>query len=253
MKTTLPATLALLLAFLPPAARAFTAFDASTNAPYAETGWNIGDNGGAGFDDWRGMGSAIPNHSIAQGFSIYANAGVGEAAIGRSFADGVVLDSGTFAVSATHDFTERFSGFALYSSGDTEILRWGVTTGEASEGTYAGFWYALGAGGQTVYAPIARIYDTATPVRADYSISWSVFSSGMTVDLSTASESYTDTFHLTLDTSSAVTAVAALVAGSDSQDTLHFDNLQVSGHAVPEPSTLALLLLGTLAIRSLRR
>lgn len=244
--------LALLLALLPPPARAFTATDASTNAPYAtQETWNLGDNGGTGFGEWRQMGAAEPNRFLdANGFAIYANAGVGEAAIGRSFADDLALASGSFSVTATHGSTSSFSGFALYSANDTELFRWGVTTAEADAGTYPGFWYAIGAGGQTIYEPIDRIYDPDTPVTADYSISWSVFSSGMNIDLSITTDSSPITRQLTLETSSAVTSIAALVAGSTQAETLHFDTLAVEGRAVPEPSTLALLLLGSLALRS---
>ncbi len=250
MKTPLPIALALLLALLPPAARAFTATDASTNEPYAsQATWNLGDNGGTGFGEWRKIGTE-PNRSLDQGFAIYANAGVGEAAIGRSFADGAALASGTFSVTATHGSISSFSGFALYSANDTELLRWGVTTAEADAGTYPGFWYAIGAGGQTIYEPIVRIYDPDTSVTSDYSISWSVFSTGMNIDLSITSDSSPVTRQLTLDNSSAVTSIAALVAGSTQAETLHFDNLSVEGRAVPEPSTLALLLLGSLALRS---
>lgn len=254
MKTHLPTALALLLALLPSAARAFTATDASTNEPYAsQATWNLGDNGGTGFGEWRQIGTE-PNRSLDQGFAIYGNDGVGDAAIGRSFAGGTALESGTFSVSATHDSAAHFSGFALYASGDTELLRWGVTTAEADTGTYPGFWYALGAGGQTVYAPIERIHDDPyTPVAADYSISWSVFSSGMNIDLSITSDSSTITRQLSLDNSSAVTSIAALVAGSSQAETLHFDNLSVTGQTVPEPSTLSLLLLGVLVLRPRRR
>ena len=245
--------LALLALLLPPAARAFTATDASTNEPYAtQETWNLGDNGGTGFGEWRQVGSsATPNRSLdADGFAIYANAGVGEAAIGRSFADDLSLASGSFSVTATHDSTAHFSGFALYAANDTELFRWGLTTAEAADGTYPGFWYAIGAGGQTVYEPIDRIYDPETPVTADYSISWSVFSTGMNIDLSIASDTSPITRQFSLDNSSAVTSIAALVAGSTQAETLHFDTLSVEGRAVPEPSTLALLLLGTLALSS---
>ena len=252
MKTHLPTALALLLALLPSAASAFTATDASTNEPYATGYWDLGDNGGTGFGEWRQIGTE-PNRSLDQGFAIYGNDGVGDAAIGRSFAGGTALESGTFSVSATHDSAAHFSGFALYASGDTELLRWGVTTAEADAGTYPGFWYALGAGGQTVYDPIERIYDTDTPVTADYSISWSVFSSGMNIDLSITSDSSTITRQLSLDNSSAVTSIAALVGGSAWAESLHFDNLSVTGQTVPEPSTLSLLLLGVLVLRPRRR
>lgn len=254
MKTHLSTALALLLALLPSAARAFTATDASTNEPYAsQATWNLGDNGGTGFGEWRQIGTE-PNRSLDQGFAIYGNDGVGDAAIGRSFAGGTALESGTFSVSATHDSAAHFSGFALYASGDTELLRWGVTTAEADTGTYPGFWYALGAGGQTVYAPIERIHDDPyTPVAADYSISWSVFSSGMNIDLSITSDSSTITRQLSLDNSSAVTSIAALVGGSARAESLHFDNLSVTGQTVPEPSTLSLLLLGVLVLRPRRR
>ncbi len=245
--------LALLLALLPPAARAFTATDASTNAPYAtQETWNLGDNGGTGFGEWRQVGSAAtPNRSLdADGFAIYANAGVGEAAVGRSFADDLALSSGTFSVTATHGSISSFSGFALYAANDAEIFRWGITTAEAADGTYPGFWYAIGAGGQTIYEPIDRIYDPETPVTADYSISWSVFSTGMNIDLSITSDSSPVTRQFSLDNSSAVTSIAALVAGSTQAETLHFDTLSVEGPTIPEPSTLALLLLGSLALRS---
>jgi hypothetical protein len=247
--------LALLALLLPPPARAFTATDASTNAPYAQTGqWNLGDNGGTGFGEWRQVGSAAtPNRSLdADGFAIYANAGVGEAAVGRSFADDLALSSGTFSVTATHGSISSFSGFALYAANDAEIFRWGITTAEAADGTYPGFWYAIGAGGQTIYEPIDRIYDPETPVTADYSISWSVFSTGMNIDLSITSDSSPVTRQFSLDNSSAVTSIAALVAGSTQAETLHFDNLSVEGPAVPEPSTVALLLLGTLVLRPRR-
>lgn len=260
MKTLLPTALALLLALLPPAARAFTASDASTNQPYAsQEAWYLYDNGGTGFTGWSQVGSsATPNLSINEntGFSIYANAGVGEAAIGRSFTNGIALESGTFSASATHDFADHFSGFALYASGDTELLRWGVTTTENHEtgAPATGFWYAPLAGGSPDYVLLASASDDdIIDSRISYSVTWSVVGSSLSVDLSIASDPLSDTFRLTLDTSSAVTAVAALVAGSNPQDTLHFDNLRAEGPVVPEPSTLALLLLGAFALRFRRK
>ncbi len=256
MKTPLSTALALLLALLPPAARAFTATDASTNEPYAsQTTWNLRDNGGTGFGEWRKIGTE-PNRSLDQGFAIYANAGVGEAAIGRSFANDLALASGTFSVSATHDSTAHFSGFALYSANDTELLRWGVTTAENREtgAPSTGFWYApLSAGTPDYVLLSAASSDDILSSRISYSVTWTLVESSISVDLSVASSPLTDTFHLTLDTSSAVTSIAALVTGSDPQEPLHFDNLFVEGRAVPEPATLALLLLGTLALRPLRR
>lgn len=244
----------LILALSAVPGRAFTASDASTNEPYAsQTTWDLGDNGGSGFGDWRLLGDAEPNRSLDRGFAIYAQSGVGVEAIGRSFANDLALASGTFSVSATHDSTTHFSGFALYTSGDTELLRWGVTTTEADAGTYPGFWYALGAGGQTVYVPIERIYDAGVSVTAGYSISWSVFSGGTTIDLSIDSDYYTGTRRIDLDNSSAVTSIAALVGGSTQAESLHFDNLSVTGQTVPEPSTLSLLLLGVLVLRPCRR
>ncbi len=249
--------LALLLALLPPAARAFTATDASTNEPYAQTGqWNLGDNGGTGFGEWRQMGAAEPNRSLdANGFAIYANAGVGEAAIGRSFADGLALASGSFSVTATHDSPTHFSGFALYAANDTELLRWGVTTAENREtgAPSTGFWYAPLATGTPDYVLLAAASsDDILSSRISYSVTWTLVETGLSVDLSVSSSPLADTFRLTLDTSSAVTSIAALVAGSTQAETLHFDNLSAEGPAVPEPATIALLLLGTLVLRPRR-
>ena len=230
------------------------AFTASDEAKNYGGEWNIGDNHGSGFAPWRKSDSAdLPSRSVnaTDGFAIYAQSGVGVEAVARSFADGIALESGTFKVSATHDSAENFSGFALYSAGDTEILRWGLSTEENTEaggGFATGFWYFRNGQSTLIHA-----IGTGAPVAADYSISWELLSSGMFVKLSIASESYTGDLDLTLDSSSAVTAIAALVAGSDPGDTLHFDNLSVSGRAVPEPSTLALLLLGALALRPRRR
>ena len=226
-------------------------FTASDEAKNYGGEWNIGDNHGSGFAPWRQIASAdLPSRSVnaTDGFAIYAQSGVGVEAVARSFADGIALESGTFKVSATHDSAENFSGFALYSAGDTEILRWGLST-EENGGRYdTGFWYFRN--GQ---ATLIRTIDASAPIDADYTISWSLLSSGMAIDLSVTSGGDIDKLHLTFDNSSAVTAIAALAAGSDPEDTLHFDNLSVEGHAVPEPSTLALLLLGALALRPRRR
>ena len=235
-------------------------FSASDVAANYGGEWSLGDNRGSGFDGWRQITSAEPpNRAVdaTEGFAIYAQSGEGVEAIGRSFADGIALESGNFKVSATHDSSEKFSGFALYSAsgtgGDTEILRWGLAKDEKAEGGYAtGFWYFRNGQSTLIYAPDPSTPISA-PVAADYSISWTLLSSGMAIDLSIASDVYTDTLHLTLDTSSAVTAVAALVAGSTQAETLHFDNLEVTGRAVPEPATLALLLLGALALRPRRK
>ena len=234
-----------LLSVAPSRADLFTASDVSANEPYAsQENWNLGDNGGSGFEGWRQIG-AEPSRSLdSGGFAISGDGGAG-----RSFANGTALATGTFSVQATHDTQStisHFSGFALYSAGDTEILRWGVGTAEDRDDGVdkTGFWYSIGTGGQNDYTLIART-DT-TPLAADYSISWSVFSSGMAIDLSINSGTYTR--HLDLDNSSAVTAIGALIAGSSQSETLHFDNLEVEGLAVPEPSTLILLLLGTLAL-----
>lgn len=250
--------LAILALLLPLPARAFTATDASTNEPYAETGqWNLGDNGGTGFTGWSQVGSAAtPNRSLDNGFAIYANAGVGEAAIGRTFADGTALATGQFSVDAAHGSADAFSGFALYAANDTELLRWGVTTAENREtgAPATGIWYAPLAGGSPGYTLLsASSSEDILSSRIAYSVTWTLVESRLSVDLSVSSTPLTDTFHLTLDTSSAVTAVAALVAGSTQAETLHFDNLSVEGSIVPEPSALALLLLGTLALRPRRR
>ena len=230
---------------------ATTTFTASDKAENYDGNWALGDNHGTGFDVWRQVAPAeLPSRSVDdQGFAIYAQSGVGVEAIGRSFADGTALESGTFKVSATHDSSEHFSGFAIYGAGDAEIFRWGLATAEDREsgGDATGFWYFRD--GQST---LIRTIDAGEPLAADYSISWSVLASGMSIDLSIASSPYDDTLHLTLDTSSAVTAVAALVAGSTQAETLHFDNLEVTGRAVPEPATLALLLLGALALRPRR-
>lgn len=252
MKNRLPIALALLLALLPPGARAFTATDASTNEPYAsQTTWNLGDNGGTGFGDWRQIVSEPSRSLDAQGFAISGAGGVG-----RAFLDGtsapVSLPSGTFSVDARHGFADSFSGFALLADGDTELIRWGVTTTEDRETGQepTGLWYAPLADGTPRYDLLASLSsEDILNSRTTYSITWSVCDTGLSVDLSVTSVSLTDTFHLTLDTSSVVTSIAALVAGSTQSDTLHFDNLSVEGRAVPEPSTLALLLLGTLALR----
>lgn len=228
-------------------------FAASDKAENYGGNWNLGDNCGTGFGKWRQVASAdLPSRSISdQGFAIYAQSGVGVEAIGRSFADDIALESGTFKVSATHDSSEHFSGFALYSDGDREILRWGLTTAEDTEaggGNATGFWYFRN--GQST---LIHTIEAGGPVSADYSISWTLLSSGMSVKLSIASDAYTDTLHLSLDNSSAVTAIAALVAGSAQSETLHFDNLEVSGRAVPEPATILLLSLGTFLLATRRR
>ena len=227
----------------------FKAWDASTN--YTEY-FNLGDNGGEGFDGWRQMGAAeLPSRSINdQGFSIYAQSGEGVEAVGRSFSNNTALVSGSFSVTAIHDSASSFSGFALYTAGDSELLRWGVTTAENREtGEYAtGFWYAPLAAGTPDYVLLsAASSDDILSSLISYSVTWRLVESSLSVELSMTSSPLTDTFHMTLDTSSAVTSIAALVAGTAQSESLHFDNLQVSGHAVPEPSTLALLLLGTLA------
>lgn len=228
----------------------FTAFDKAEN--YGGD-WALGQKDDSGFAPWREVaGAYLPSRAVNdQGFSIYAQSGGGVEAIGRSFAGDIALESGTFSVQATHDSVDHFSGFALYSSGDTEILRWGLDTAENTEagGGYAtGFWYFRN--GQST---LIHTIDARGGVAADYSISWSILSSGMSVDLTIASGDYTDTLHLTLDNSSAVTAIAALVAGSDPEETLHFDTLSVEGRAVPEPATLALLLLAGPALFLSRR
>ena len=249
-----------------PAATApsFTASDNSRNKPYASSGnWNRGDNGGTGFGEWRQVGStALPNRSIDESkcFSMYANAGVGEAAIGRSFADGIALESGTFTVDAAHDSTANFSGFAIYGgdTGETELFRWGVATKEnPNTGAPAtGFWYGLNEGGTIAYSLIASAPAETLQSRIDYSLTWTLLDGNLDINLAIKSktdEPWTDTFHRTLDTSSAITAIAAIATGSDPDDTLHFDNLSVEGRAVPEPATILLLSLGTLLLATRRR
>jgi hypothetical protein len=256
MKTPLPIALALLLALLPPAARAFTATDASTNEPYAsQTTWNLGDNGGTGFGGWRQIVSEPSRGLDAQGFAISGAGGVGRAFLDDASAP-VSLPSGTFSVDAWHGFADSFSGFALLADGDTELIRWGVTTTEDRETGQepTGLWYAPLADGTPRYNLLAPLSsEDILNSRTTYSITWSVCDTGLSVDLSVTSVALTDTFHLTLDTSSAVTSIAALVAGSTQSDTLHFDNLSVTGPAVPEPATLSLFLLGTLILRPFRR
>ena len=245
----------LILALSAVPCRAFTASDASTNEPYAsQTTWNLGDNGGTGFGDWRQIVSEPSRGLDAQGFAISGAGGVGRAFLDDASAP-VSLPSGTFSVDARHGFADSFSGFALLADGDTELIRWGVTTTEDHETGQepTGLWYAPLADGTPRYNLLAPLSsEDILNSRTTYSITWSVCDTGLSVDLSVTSVSMSDTFHLTLDTSSSVTSIAALVAGSAQSETLHFDNLEVSGRAVPEPATILLLSLGTLLLATRR-
>ena len=233
----------------------FTASDASTNATYAGGEWNLGDNGGEGFGEWRQIGdNNAPNRDIEDGGFAFYEAGV----LGRSFEGDVVLGTGTFKADALHSYTDRFSGFVLYCPGDEEIVRWGVTRTEDPNGSYrTGFWYAIDGGGQTEYQ--LGLEAEAQPIlqtRLDYSLTWNSMDSGKTaISLSVGvGETTWASVQTVLEAAKAVSAIGILVEGTSHQSNpLLVDNLSVTGVIVPEPGTVSLVLLGSAAIAAWRR
>lgn len=232
----------------------FKASDSSANY----TDWGIGAEGGENFGAWRQADEQSPTFiALSGGFAISEAGG-----IGRSFANGVALESGMFSVDAKHDFTDNFSGFAIYGgeNGDIEIFRWGVTTTEDREGGTGdptGFWYAVGTGGQHDYRLIAEYSsEQILQTRLTYSLTWSTISGGLSLNLDITDAMNDRVGSKSLDVLTeytTVTAIAAIVAGTTEKDTLHFDNLSVEGRAVPEPATILLLSLGTFLLATRRR
>ncbi len=234
-------------------AEVFTASDASTDPAYAVGEWFVGDNGGTGFGEWRQIGNNnAPNHDINDGFAFYA-----DGVLGRSFEGEVVLGTGTFKAEALHGYTDRFSGFVLYGTGDQEIVRWGITRAEDPGGSArTGFWYATGSG-QTLYQLGGEAdSESLLQTRLDYSLTWESMDSGKTaisLSVGAGGTSWADV-STTLEGIQGVNAIGILVDGTSHEShPLRVDNLSVTGVIVPEPGTLSLVVLGTAAIAAWRR
>lgn len=230
------------------------AWDSATNEPYATAdNWAMGDNGGVGFDGWRQIGDSAPMRSIADGAFVASYDG----GAGRSLS--TALSSGSFEVSATHGFVSKFSGFALYSASDVELIRFGVTTDEDRETArenVVGFWYCTTASsGVNRYVLFGESSSSAicdNPI--DYTISWNFLNSDMSFSISAVGEGISASIeNLVLPSiTEPVGAVGVLIAANSTADSLKFNNLSVTG-AVPEPATISLLSLGALFLWARRR
>ena len=230
----------------------FSAHDEASN--YDTTlPWNLGENGGSGFNAWKAMGGDDPSRDFVGAGNDKQFAIARDGDVGRTFENGVQLDSGEFTVSADHTFTADFSGFAVYGGGYdtglTELIRWGVAKREDSEDggrMKTGFWYAT-SGGEAGYCFFGNLGNDVESVSVDYQLTWTSLGNGLefTIDASEAGGGALLASTTTrLENVAAVSGVGALALTSSGRNYLRFDNLNVEGHVVPEPGTVSLLLFG---------
>lgn len=230
----------------------FSASDNAANYGRQET-WEIGDNGGKGFGGWIQLGDSLPSRSFQNDHFAVSNDG----GVGRPFEHGEKLDSGTFTASAIHEFSDAFSGFAVYGYGDDpkdgykELLRWGITSVDDRTGLCT----AINHTGRNdyVFFETGVFEEGQSQVAVDYTLTWSAYTGGL--EFSVEAKVGGDTYgvgQLKVVGAKAVAAIGVLTASNSGGKAFLFDNLAVEGHIIPEPGTLSLLLLGS-ALLALRR
>jgi hypothetical protein len=232
----------------------FSATDAATNYLYeGQTSWGSSIGYGEHWGGWITPGQTEPARTFRKEDFAVSVDGV----YARTFENNAKLDSGKFEVSASHEFSDKFSGFGVYGDAGEELLRWGVTTDD--NGTVAWFCYALATGGQNNYQffknPDAHFAATAdNPVNVDYALTWEAIDAGLQFQVAATwnGTTYTSGW-LEVVGAQAVSAVGVLTAGGSESKFLRFDDIRVEGHVIPEPGTVSLLLLGVAVLGARRR
>lgn len=236
----------------------FTAADSSSEEVYKDAETWVGLNGGSGFSKWEvRSGEAVDDYSDEQyneGDFTLASGDGGEAAVGRDLTQ--ALSSGTFEVEVWHGTTtDDFRGMAVYGTERDELLRWGIQDD--------GFYYSLDGGGKYTLFPDGRYKPADSTVPVVYSLTWSSVDTGLQFELAgqfSGWEMEWSPFTVGLkEGARAVGGIGVLVSGSEKDVEgkemagMGFDNLRVTGKAVPEPGTAGLLLAGAAVVAGLKR
>lgn len=239
----------------------FAAGDSSGDAVYADAERWVGLNGGTNFTAWevrRGdAANVVDDFSDEPGnmgdFTLASGDGT-EVGVGRDMVQ--ALSGGALQIDVWHGTRmDHFRGVAVYGTGQDELLRWGVVEGVG---------YCFSFDGGTTYRGV--IDDTSVldwPVR--YMLTWECLTSGLQFSLSgtlTGLPGGEQALWSGVDLgvvsgARAVGGIGVLVSGSGDgmggNEGMAFDNLSVTGEAVPEPGTVGLLLAGAAAMAGLRR
>jgi hypothetical protein len=205
-----------------------------------------GQNGGAGFDAWvqieQGMFASMFLADAVDADHIRSWGMSGTYALGRGLQD--TLDEGIWNFSAFHGATvNSFSGFTLRTSVENdafatgEILRVGLIDGVLNYSTDQGDTYTSGDSA-----------DDWRDMNVQYSILWSTVSGNFSLTVS--AENDPDLSESMAGTQLAIgDPVAMLGVGifeNTTSEQLRFDDFQIS--VIPEPTTLAFVLAGSLLL-----
>lgn len=224
---------------------------ASDNAGNYGGVWSNGSNGGTGFTVWDLSGnnndsttnfagyflasSTAGSGDINTGgnsFGIYANPATAFANANRGFAQGDLLSGQTFSLQLAVNFRNGNKGLNLYS-GTTQLFNFNVG------GDNYSFTPAGGTGTNLSFAYQADSVFTLSFTRTI----------GTAFDVSivrTSNAGGTETFSQSFDFGASINNFRLYNSGTDdggAANNLYFNNLAIS--AVPEPTTLSLVAIGT--------
>ncbi len=210
-----------------------------------------GQNGGSGFTDWvqieQGMAASMFLANPIDGESIRSWGLSGTYALGRGLVD--PLNEGIFSTLASYGSSvNAFAGFSLRTSLDPddfaagEILRFGLINGAINYSTDQGDTYT-DIESMTVWRGMTL----------RYSVLWSTQLGSFSLTVSAFGDpGLTETVTGSLATGNPVAMLGVGIFESNTDRQLLFDDFQVT--TIPEPSSLAFLLLGGLWLkRSYRR
>ena len=240
----------------------FTATDSA--APYDDRGlstWGRSDAGGNdigdGFGEWF-EGDFMPTRTFRTDNISHATqfSASGYGTVGRAFENGVQLVDGKFTVSAEHEFFDEFSGFSVYSddvgTGYAELLRWGLMTKDNTLGFCLGTFHDGFVEYELLQSVALGFGETFLAV--DYEIAWQTYDGGLEFQVAATGYGFSFTSDwMQLAGAGPVSGVGVAVAGGSNDKAMLFDKIYVEGHAVPEPASGALLLLGAVVLAARRK
>jgi hypothetical protein len=245
------------LALAMPAARSeIIALDNADNEPYAsENTFQDGQNGGTGFRPWVNLEVGTPGTMYLatpslrdEGLDSWGLSGT--YAVGRGLTEAVAAGSWSFLASHGTNIG-GFCGFSLRTTTNTgsfaesEILRFGVNYGEEADNTR--IYYSTNAGG--TYGALDMGGDSVFGAVLEYSITWSTLTGAYTLGVRNL-DAYGEASGA-LASGAAVAMLGAGIFEATVDERLVFDDYAVD--AIPEPSSIALILLGASLLLGPRR
>lgn len=237
----------------------FAAEDSSWDGVYSNAETWVGLNGGANFTAWEvRQGDAanvvddFSDEAHNEGDFTLSSKDGSEVGVARDTAQ--ALTSGTLQIDVWHGtWMDDFRGVAVYGTEQNELLRWGVRID--------GFYYSLDGGSSYDLIPDGN-FKPAPTVTVTYMLTWSRMDGGLQFELAGQYGGDLDWSPFTVPTlvagTQAVGGMGVLVSGTKKDEGkemagMGFDNVSVTGEAVPEPGTVGLLLAGAAAMAGLRR